>query len=110
MEADGHLGRQGLPSTKGQDVLAAVPGQPRAHQPRGAGRAEDFTVERKVVEMGVGDERTLAGVPGVDFDYEAPADAELTIPLHELGAPDVALRTAVERVMALLEGRGVIVK
>jgi bifunctional enzyme CysN/CysC len=52
----------------------------------------------------------VAGVPGVDFDYEAPADAELTIPLHELGAPDVALRTAVERVMALLEGRGVIVK
>jgi hypothetical protein len=37
-------------------------------------------------------------------------NAELTIPLHELGAPDVALRTAVDRVMALLEGRGAIVK
>jgi bifunctional enzyme CysN/CysC len=52
----------------------------------------------------------VAGVPGVDFEYEAPADSDLTIPLHELGAPDVALRTAVERVMALLEGRGAIVK
>ena len=52
----------------------------------------------------------VAGVPGVDFDYEVPTNAELTIPLHELGAPDVALRTAVDRVMALLEGRGAIVK
>ena len=52
----------------------------------------------------------IVGVPGVDFEYEAPTDAELTIPLHELGLPDVALRTAVERVMALLESRQIIVK
>ena len=55
-------------------------------------------------------EGKVSGVPGVDFDYETPANAELTVPLHELGAPDVALRTAVDRVMALLEGRGAIVK
>jgi len=55
-------------------------------------------------------EGKVTGVPGVDFDYEAPADAELVIPLHELGSPDVALRTAVDRVMALLERRGAIIR
>ena len=52
----------------------------------------------------------VEGVPGVDFEYEAPSDAELTIPLHELGSPDAALRTAVERVMTFLDARGVIVR
>jgi adenylylsulfate kinase-like enzyme len=52
----------------------------------------------------------VEGVPGVDFDYEAPTDAELVIPMHELGAPDAALRTAVERVMALLDARGAIIR
>ncbi|MCE2882817.1 MAG: adenylyl-sulfate kinase [Planctomycetaceae bacterium] len=50
----------------------------------------------------------VQGVPGIDFEYEAPTDAELVIPFHELGAPDAALRSAVERVMAFLEARGVI--
>jgi bifunctional enzyme CysN/CysC len=53
---------------------------------------------------------TVKDVPGVDFEYDQPADADLTIPFHELGAPDVAIRTAVERVMALLDARGVIRK
>ena len=53
---------------------------------------------------------SVHGVPGVDFEYEAPTNAELTIPLHELGAPDVALRAAVDRVMAFLDARGAIVK
>jgi len=52
----------------------------------------------------------VSGVPGVDFDYESPREAELTIPLHELGTPDAALRTAVERVMAFLDARGVITR
>ncbi len=53
---------------------------------------------------------SLKGVPGIDFEYEAPTNAQLTIPFHELGATDVALRTSVDRVMALLEARGVIAK
>jgi bifunctional enzyme CysN/CysC len=49
-------------------------------------------------------------VPGVDFEYEAPTDAEITIPFHELGTPDAAIRTAVERVLTFIESRGVMVK
>jgi len=51
---------------------------------------------------------SVKDLPGVDFDYEAPAAADLVLPLHELGAGETAIRTAVERVMALLDGRGVI--
>ncbi|MFM7259307.1 MAG: sulfate adenylyltransferase subunit CysN, partial [bacterium] len=39
---------------------------------------------------------SVKNVPGVDFEYDQPSDADLTIPFHELGAPDVAIRTAVE--------------
>jgi len=53
---------------------------------------------------------SVKDVPGVDFEYDQPSDADLTIPFHDLGAPDVAIRTAVERVMALLDARGVIRK
>ena len=53
---------------------------------------------------------SVKDVPGVDFEYDMPQDADLTIPFHELGTPDAAIRTAVERVLALLESRGVLVK
>jgi adenylylsulfate kinase-like enzyme len=53
---------------------------------------------------------SVKDVPGVDFEYDQPTDADLVIPFHELGTPDAAVRTAVERVMALLESRGVLVK
>jgi bifunctional enzyme CysN/CysC len=53
---------------------------------------------------------TVQDVPGVDLAYEAPSDADLVLPMHELGATDAALRTAVERVMALLESRGAVSK
>ncbi len=52
----------------------------------------------------------VKNVPGVDFDYDVPQDADLTIPFHELGTADAAIRTAVERILAFLESRGVIVK
>jgi adenylylsulfate kinase-like enzyme len=55
-------------------------------------------------------EGAIQNVPGVDFEYESPTDADLVLPMHELGARDAALRTAVERVTALLEARGVILK
>lgn len=54
--------------------------------------------------------RVLSRAFGLDFEYEAPTNAQLTIPFHELGATDVALRTSVDRVMALLEARGIIAK
>jgi bifunctional enzyme CysN/CysC len=53
---------------------------------------------------------SVRDVPGVDFEYDMPQDADLTIPFHELGTPDAAIRTAVERVLALLESRGALVK
>jgi len=53
---------------------------------------------------------SVKNVPGVDLEYDIPQDADITIPFHELGAPDAAIRTAVERVMALFEARGVIRK
>ncbi len=55
-------------------------------------------------------EGAIQNVPGVDFEYESPTDADLVLPMHELGARDAALRTAVDRVTALLEARGVILK
>lgn len=51
---------------------------------------------------------TITGVPGVDFEYEPPEAADLVIPFHELGPNDTALATAVERVMAFLDARGVV--
>lgn len=53
---------------------------------------------------------SVKDVPGVDFEYDQPSDADLTIPFHELGTADTAVRSAVERVLAFLESRGVIVK
>jgi bifunctional enzyme CysN/CysC len=57
---------------------------------------------------------SVTNVPGVDFAYEPPSSddfdptLDLEIPFHELGTPEVAVRTAVERVMRLLAERGVL--
>jgi len=57
---------------------------------------------------------SVTNVPGVDFAYERPgaddldAALDLELPFHELGAPEVAVRTCVERVMKLLADRGVL--
>jgi bifunctional enzyme CysN/CysC len=53
---------------------------------------------------------SVKDVPGLDLDYETPADADLALPMHEFGAGEAALRVAVERVMAFLETRGAVVR
>ncbi|MEY3025680.1 MAG: Bifunctional enzyme CysN/CysC [Planctomycetota bacterium] len=52
----------------------------------------------------------VRGVPGVDLEYEAPTNADLVIPFHELGTQDAALRIAADRVISLLESRGAIIR
>ncbi|MGA1018854.1 MAG: sulfate adenylyltransferase subunit CysN, partial [Phycisphaerales bacterium] len=49
-----------------------------------------------------GDAKSVA-VPGVDFPYEAPTDADLVLPSHELGT-----EACVDRIEAMLVERGVI--
>jgi bifunctional enzyme CysN/CysC len=53
---------------------------------------------------------SVKDVPGLDLDYETPADADLALPMHEFGSGEAALRVAVERVMAFLETRGALVR
>jgi hypothetical protein len=39
-----------------------------------------------------------------------PLDADLALPMHELGAGEVGIRAAVERVIAFLDARGALVR
>jgi bifunctional enzyme CysN/CysC len=55
---------------------------------------------RWVSEADAGEIRNL---PGVSIEYEVPKDAAVTLPLHELSVEECA-----ERVVKLLEARGVI--
>ena len=56
------------------------------------------------------DRGVVRDVPGIDFVYEEPSDAELVLPLHALGTQDAAVHTAVERVMELLRERGALLR
>jgi adenylylsulfate kinase-like enzyme len=48
-------------------------------------------------------DRSLSGIPGVDFDYEAPTDADLVLPTHE-----VDFEEGVNRILTLLRSRGIL--
>ncbi len=48
-------------------------------------------------------DRGLSGIPGVDFEYEAPTDADLVLPTHE-----VDLEESVNRILTLLRTRGIL--
>ena len=56
------------------------------------------------------DRGVVRDVPGIDFVYEEPSDAELVLPLHALGTQDAAVHTAVERVMEFLRERGALLR
>jgi bifunctional enzyme CysN/CysC len=49
---------------------------------------------------------SVKDVPGLDLDYETPTDADLVLPIHELGSGEAGIRAAVERVLAYLEAKG----
>jgi bifunctional enzyme CysN/CysC len=53
---------------------------------------------------------SVKDVPGLDLDYETPTDADLALPMQEIGAGEAGVRVAVERVMAFLETRGALVR
>ena len=53
---------------------------------------------------------SLRDVPRLDLDYETPTDADLALPMQEIGAGEAGVRAAVERVMAFLETRGALVR
>ena len=53
---------------------------------------------------------SVKDVPGIDLDYETPTDADLALPMHQLGAGEAGIRAAVERVMAFLESKGALVR
>jgi bifunctional enzyme CysN/CysC len=59
---------------------------------------------KKVDESGIyrdADAGKMSNIPGVDFPYEPPSDADLTLPSHELSVGDIA-----ERIIRELERRG----
>jgi bifunctional enzyme CysN/CysC len=49
-------------------------------------------------------EGVVRDIPGIDVPYEAPTDADLTLPSHKLGTEECA-----DRVMSLLRERGLVV-
>ena len=53
---------------------------------------------------------SVKDVPGLDLDYETPTDADLVLPIHELGSGEAGIRAAVERVLAYLEAKGALIR
>ena len=48
-------------------------------------------------------ERDITGIPGVDFEYEVPTDADLVLPTHQIDYEE-----SVNRILALLRSRGLL--
>jgi bifunctional enzyme CysN/CysC len=52
---------------------------------------------------GAADKGEIANFPGVSYDYEPPAAPDLVLPTHEID-----VNTCVDRIIALLEARGIV--